>query len=67
MESKITTKSPQKKEIKNRKINIDLQQDYQQAKANLERQKNYDRIARITLIVFFIFVIIAFFVSLETK
>jgi t-SNARE complex subunit (syntaxin) len=67
MESKITTKSPQKKEIKNRKINIDLQQDYQQAKANLERQKNYDRIARIALIVFFIFTIIAFFVSLETK
>lgn len=65
MEEKITTKSPQKKQIKNRKLEIDLKNDYQKSKAKLERQKNCDTIARTAVIVFFIFTLIAFFASMK--
>lgn len=65
MQEKITTKSPQKKQTKNKKSEINLKQDYQQAKAILERKKNYDRIARTVVIVFFIFTLIAFFASMQ--
>ena len=65
MQEKITTKSPQKEQTKNKSSEINLKQDYQQAKAILERQKNHDRIARTAVIIFFIFTLIAFFASME--
>jgi hypothetical protein len=67
MENKITTKSPIKKVAENKKEKKNIKQEYLQAKANLERKKKYDRIARIAFAVLFLFVLIAFFASLETK